>query len=312
MSVLGGTRHWAGPAVGAAIITGLLYAFTAGDHAIAGKAVFGMVLDRSSSCSCRTACCGDSCCRRRSATAALSADIAVASPERLRQHASPATGDAARRCARCPRRRSPGVQALRGVDRRRFAEARSSACSDRTARASRPSSTSSAATTAPTAGAIAVRGHETSGERAAHRIARAGIARTYQIPRPFAHLTARDNVALRGDVRRRCADRDAAEREAAALARVHRASPQRRPRCPTRSTCIRRKFLELARALASRPRLVLLDEVLSGLTPGEINEAVALIRAIRDAGATIVFVEHVMRARDGARRPRDRRSTKGA
>jgi branched-chain amino acid transport system permease protein len=57
-----------------------------------------------------------------------------------------------------------------------------------------------------------------------------------------------------------------------------------------------RKFLELARALASRPRLLLLDEVLSGLTPGEINGAVDLIRAIRDQGATIVFVEHVMRA----------------
>ena len=57
-----------------------------------------------------------------------------------------------------------------------------------------------------------------------------------------------------------------------------------------------RKFLELARALASRPRLVLLDEVLCGLTPGEMNDAVALIRRIRDQGSTIVFVEHVMHA----------------
>ena len=57
-----------------------------------------------------------------------------------------------------------------------------------------------------------------------------------------------------------------------------------------------RKFLELARALASRPRLVLLDEVLSGLTPSEIDGAVALIRRIRDQGSTIIFVEHVMRA----------------
>jgi branched-chain amino acid transport system permease protein len=57
-----------------------------------------------------------------------------------------------------------------------------------------------------------------------------------------------------------------------------------------------RKFLELARALAARPRLVLLDEVLSGLTPGEINEAIELIRRIRERGSTIVFVEHVMRA----------------
>jgi branched-chain amino acid transport system permease protein len=57
-----------------------------------------------------------------------------------------------------------------------------------------------------------------------------------------------------------------------------------------------RKFLELARALASRPRLVLLDEVLCGLTPAEMNDALALIRRIRDQGSTIVFVEHVMHA----------------
>jgi len=57
-----------------------------------------------------------------------------------------------------------------------------------------------------------------------------------------------------------------------------------------------RKFMEFARALASRPRVLMLDEVLSGLTPSEIDEAVALIRRIRDQGATIVFVEHVMRA----------------
>ncbi|HVL36099.1 MAG TPA: branched-chain amino acid ABC transporter permease, partial [Burkholderiales bacterium] len=57
-----------------------------------------------------------------------------------------------------------------------------------------------------------------------------------------------------------------------------------------------RKFLELARALASRPKLIFLDEVLSGLTPGEMDEAIRLIRAIREQGATVVFVEHVMRA----------------
>jgi branched-chain amino acid transport system permease protein len=57
-----------------------------------------------------------------------------------------------------------------------------------------------------------------------------------------------------------------------------------------------RKFLELARALASEPRLVMLDEVLSGLTPTEIAEATRLVREIRDRGATVVFVEHIMRA----------------
>jgi branched-chain amino acid transport system permease protein len=57
-----------------------------------------------------------------------------------------------------------------------------------------------------------------------------------------------------------------------------------------------RKFLELARALASEPRLVMLDEVLSGLTPSEMTDATRLVRDIRDRGATVVFVEHIMRA----------------
>jgi len=65
---------------------------------------------------------------------------------------------------------------------------------------------------------------------------------------------------------------------------------------PSELNLHQRKFLELARALAARPRLVLLDEVLSGLTPAEVNDAIGLIRRIRDRGATIVFVEHVMRA----------------
>jgi branched-chain amino acid transport system permease protein len=57
-----------------------------------------------------------------------------------------------------------------------------------------------------------------------------------------------------------------------------------------------RKFLELARALAIRPRVVLLDEVLAGLTPAEIDSAIAMVRSIRDAGTTILFIEHNMRA----------------
>jgi branched-chain amino acid transport system permease protein len=57
-----------------------------------------------------------------------------------------------------------------------------------------------------------------------------------------------------------------------------------------------RKFVELARALAARPRLLLLDEVLCGLTPTEVDQAIAMIRKIRAGGTTIVFVEHLMRA----------------
>ena len=104
-----------------------------------------------------------------------------------------------------------------------------------------------------------------------------------------------DNVALAtmfgGGVR----DPDAARRQAMtwlAFAGLEGKAAAR----PEDLNLHQRKFLELARALASRPRLVLLDEVLCGLTPSEIDDAVALIRRIRDQGSTIVFVEHVMRA----------------
>ena len=80
-----------------------------------------------------------------------------------------------------------------------------------------------------------------------------------------------------------------------ALACLHRAGAKAH-RLPSDLNLHERKFLELARALASRPKLLFLDEVLSGLTLSEMDGALRLIRAIRDQGATIVFVEHVMRA----------------
>jgi branched-chain amino acid transport system permease protein len=130
----------------------------------------------------------------------------------------------------------------------------------------------------------------------AHRIARAGVARTYQIPRPFRHLSVRDNVAITalfGHARVRTrAQAEAQAMKWLAFAGLEAKADAR----PDDLNLHQRKFLELARALASRPRLVLLDEVLCGLTPTEMNDAVALIRRIRDQGATIVFVEHVMHA----------------
>jgi branched-chain amino acid transport system permease protein len=144
------------------------------------------------------------------------------------------------------------------------------------------------------AGSIRFEGEQLVG-KPAHRIARAGIARTYQIPRPFPQMTVLQNVALPPMFGQVVMDRVRAEHEAwrwlaftGLEAKAHR--------FPSDLNLHERKFLELARALASRPKLLFLDEVLSGLTPVEMDGALRLVRAIREQGATIVFVEHVMRA----------------
>jgi branched-chain amino acid transport system permease protein len=131
--------------------------------------------------------------------------------------------------------------------------------------------------------------------RPAHEIAGLGVSRTYQIPRPFAHFTALDNVALAATFgAARCAP---AEARAEARRWLEFTGLGRRAAArPHELNLHERKFLELARALAGRPRLILLDEVLSGLNPGEIASAIGLIAAIRARGVAIVFVEHLMRA----------------
>ena len=153
---------------------------------------------------------------------------------------------------------------------------------------------SRAATTRSTAAVIEFDGRRISGIPA-HRIAHGGMARTYQIPRPFAHLTVLENVALPAMFGAASLDRRRAEAEAWQWL-AFTGLTERAEALPGELNLHQRKFLEFARALASRPQVLMLDEVLSGLTPSEIDEAVALIRRIRDQGATIVFVEHVMRA----------------
>jgi branched-chain amino acid transport system permease protein len=124
----------------------------------------------------------------------------------------------------------------------------------------------------------------------AHRIARAGIARTYQIPRPFSQMTVLENVAVPA-MYAGGANRDEAMQWLHFTGLADKAHA-----LPGELNLHQRKFLELARALASKPRLLLLDEVLCGLTPTEIQSACELIKRIRDQGTTIVFVEHVMDA----------------
>src|SRR5579884_4383221 len=127
----------------------------------------------------------------------------------------------------------------------------------------------------------------------AYERARRGIARTFQIVQPFAGLSVRENIVVGAHLRHR-ARADALE-AADAIGREVGLGPLLDRPADT-LTVAGRKRLELARALATRPKLLLLDEVLAGLNPTEIREIVPLIRALCDRGMTIVMIEHVMQA----------------
>jgi len=295
MSVLGGTRHWAGPAVGAVAITLLLYSFTAADFAVAGKALVGVILIAA------ILFMPDGILPRlqrlwvrRPATpqpAAAGAAPASAAPA-MAAAPAPIGGEVLLK-ARGLAKSFRGVRALGGVD----VEVRRGEILGLLGPNGSGKSTFINVVSGhylPTGGSVMFESRELAGI-AAHRIARAGISRTYQIPRPFGHQTVLDNVALAAMFGGGLPNPTVARQEA--MTWLSFAGLQDKAHVlPDALNLHQRKFLELARALASRPRLLLLDEVLCGLTPSEIDDAVALVRRIRDQGSTVVFVEHVMRA----------------
>jgi branched-chain amino acid transport system permease protein len=150
-----------------------------------------------------------------------------------------------------------------------------------------------AGTVRPSRGRVLIAGRDTTG-LAPHRIAHAGIARTYQIPRPFGSMTVLDNVAMAGMFGRRRLPLAQARGEAAthletvSLGRLASAYP-------SALNLHQRQLLEMARAVASEPRVLLLDEALAGLNPAEIDNAAEVIRRISAGGVTIVVVEHLLR-----------------
>ena len=126
-----------------------------------------------------------------------------------------------------------------------------------------------------------------------HRRARRGIARTFQIVQPFAGLTVRENIAVGSHLwqRSRAAALDAAKEVALSVGLGAQLD------APAATlTVAGSKRLELARALAIAPRLLLLDEVLAGLNPSEIRDMVPVVRQLTDSGMTILMTEHVMQA----------------
>lgn len=147
----------------------------------------------------------------------------------------------------------------------------------------------------PTSGSILIGGKDMTGERP-WVLAHAGVARTFQIVKPFRGLTVRENVAIGA---MHGAEPDRTVRDALVTAdelleivgiAEHAAS------APSQLSVADARRLELAKALACRSRLLLLDEVMAGLRYREIDPAVELVHRLRDTGITIVAVEHVMKA----------------
>jgi len=129
-----------------------------------------------------------------------------------------------------------------------------------------------------------------------HVRARLGIGRTYQIPRPFAGMTVFENVLL-GATFARSAGSSHPDPTTAAVSALVRTHLVDRADVPAGALpLLDRKRLELARALATEPRLLLLDEIAGGLTEHEVGDLVQTIENLRDDGVTIVWIEHVVPA----------------
>ncbi len=144
----------------------------------------------------------------------------------------------------------------------------------------------------PEEGAIEFNGEEITGWKPEF-ICKAGIARTFQIVQPFGNLTLRENVMV-GAFNR---IKKAAEASELARERLHFVGLSQKADIRMKDlTFVEQKKVEMARALATQPQLLFLDEVMSGLNPVEVEEMIGLIYKIRESGITVCFIEHLMQA----------------
>jgi len=306
MSILGGARHWAGPTLGAILITLLLNAFTDGSSALVGRVVIGLILTLSVLLM-PNGIWGSLSARLRGKKVQIKGD-----PLSEQSHADPRGRDllSERTAELAIKGVTPvgtkvvlevkgltkqffAIKALGGIDLKLYegeilgllgpnGSGKSTFINVVTGHFSASS------------GEIQLLGRDVS-HLSAHEIRKSGISRTYQIPRPFNGLTVLQNVVLSAQYGGSGASESQATEQALQWLEFTGLSDKAAD-LPDALNLHQRKFLELARALAARPQVLLLDEVLSGLTPSEIDLAVQTIRLIRQRGTSIVFVEHVMSA----------------
>ena len=304
MSVLGGARHWLGPAVGATLITAALFGFASTGQSIAGRAVVALMLVAAMLClregivpawlNRRRRASTRQAAERQAAGGVIGSEVRAPAGHGQSTEAAPRSSlnmDRVVLSVEDVRKSFGGLQALRGVNLKVYEGEilgliGPNGCGKTTL------INMITGHLALTGGTVKIDGETISG-LPAHLIARRGIARTYQIPRPFAHLTTLENVAL-------CARFGGHEASSCRQEALHWLAfcdlAHRAQTLPAELNLRERKVLELARALAARPRVLLLDEVMSGLNPSEVDTAIRLVRQIRAQGTSIVFVEHLMRA----------------
>lgn len=145
----------------------------------------------------------------------------------------------------------------------------------------------------PDAGRVLLDGRDITGETAMQRCA-SGIGRSFQIPQPFDHLTVYENLLVAARFGGDMSAHDAPDACMDLLQRTGLA--QYADRKAGALPLLNRKRLELARAMATRPRVILLDEIAGGLTEGECADLIATIRAIHAEGTAIIWIEHVLHA----------------
>ena len=144
----------------------------------------------------------------------------------------------------------------------------------------------------PDEGRIALEGRDVTGQPA-HAIALLGLTRTFQIVKPFGNLSVLDNVMI-GALTRRASTREA-RADAQRVIDVCGLGPHAAARARALPLALRKR-LEVARALATQPRLLLLDEVMAGLNPTELAAMVELVRRLHAEGLTLIVIEHIMAA----------------